>query len=123
MFRNIPEFLPHPGNIAHFQTEQSEELPILYKIKLVHIVLHLVYFWHQISVTYQLAFCSGFSLIRIIHLSGTSLGAIPHSSIESDSLIRKFSYPNSQTGNSGVRISEVPLYIRMFLKFDKSDAI
>ena len=51
------------------------------------------------------------------HLSGlftdldTYLGTNPHSSTESDSLIRKFSYLDSQSGNGGVRISEVSLYI------------
>ena len=37
----------------------------------------------------------------------TRLGTNPHSSTESDSLIQKFSYPDSQSGNEGVRISEV----------------
>ena len=40
----------------------------------------------------------------------TCLGTNPHSSAESDSLFRKFSYPDSQSGNRGVRISEDPLY-------------
>ena len=44
----------------------------------------------------------------------TCLGTNPHSSTESDSLIRKFSYPDSQSGNVGVRISEVPLYSNHF---------
>ena len=49
------------------------------------------------------------------HLSGlftyldTRLGTNPHISTESDSLIRKFSYTDSQTGNGGVCISEAPL--------------
>ena len=47
------------------------------------------------------------------HLSGlftypdTCLGTNPYSSTESDPFIRKFSYPDSQSGNEGVRISEV----------------
>ena len=40
----------------------------------------------------------------------TWLGTNPHSSTESDSLIRKCSYPDSQSWNGGVRISEAPLY-------------
>ena len=42
------------------------------------------------------------------------MGTNPHSSTESDSLIRKFSYPDSQSGNGGVRISEVPLYNTLY---------
>ena len=57
--------------------------------------LLLVYFLSWPYWIYSVA-----SLIRII----------THSSTESDSLIRKFSYPESQSGNGGVRISEVPLY-------------
>ena len=41
------------------------------------------------------------------HLSGYN----PHSSTESASLIWKFSYPDIQSGNGGVRISEARLYI------------
>ena len=55
---------------------------------------------------------SGASLIRIIHLSGHLFGTNPHSSTEIDSLIRKFSYPDSQSANRGVRISEVPLCLK-----------
>ena len=40
----------------------------------------------------------------------TCLGTNPHSSTESASLIQKFSYPDSQSGNGGVRISEAQLY-------------
>ena len=49
------------------------------------------------------------------HLSGlftypdTCLGTNLYASTESDSLIRKFSYLDSQSGNGGVRISEAPL--------------
>ena len=42
----------------------------------------------------------------------TCLETNPHST-ESDSLIWKFSYPDSQPGNGGVRISEAPLYVFM----------
>ena len=39
------------------------------------------------------------------------LELIPHSSTESDTFIRKFSYPDSQFGNGGVRISEASMYL------------
>ena len=51
------------------------------------------------------------------HLSGlftylyTCLRTNPNASTESDSLIRKFSYPDSQSENGGVRMSEAPLYL------------
>ena len=57
------------------------------------------------------------------HLSGlftypdTCLGTNLHSSTENDSFIRKFSYPDSQSGNRGVRISEAPLYINLITYF------
>ena len=57
------------------------------------------------------------------HLSGlftyspdTCLGTNPHSSTKSESLIRKFNYPDSLSGNGGVWISEVPQYNRMHVK-------
>ena len=40
----------------------------------------------------------------------TCLRTNSYASTESDSLIWKFSYPDSQSGNRGVRISETPLY-------------
>ena len=67
--------------------------------------------------------CSLNSFIYTVepHLSGpylsglfiypdTCLGADPHSSTDSASLIRKFSYPDSQSGNGDVRINEARLY-------------
>ena len=55
--------------------------------------------WTITNKTYSVA-----SLIRIIHLSGHLFGN------QSPFLNRKWlSYPDSQSGNGGVRISEVPL--------------
>ena len=55
-------------------------------------------------------------IIRIIHLSRHMFGnQLLLDNIESDSFIRIFSYPDSQFGNGGVRISDLPLYF--WIKF------
>ena len=57
------------------------------------VILHYkLWLWLQLSLTYP----------------DSCLETNPHASTESDSLIQKFSYPDSQSGNRGVRISEAP---------------
>ena len=53
---------------------------------------------------------SGSHLSGLFTYSDISLRTNPHSSTECASLIRKFSYPDSQSGNRGFRISEARLY-------------
>ena len=69
--------------------------------------------WNSIQVNIQCTHLSGPHLSRLFNYPDTCLGTNPHSSTESDSLIWKFSYLDSQSGNGGVRISEVPLYTHL----------
>ena len=93
---------------------------IKYLMVYIHVLFKMIH--HQwgahgaqyIQVLYSVASLIRTSPIQIFQYTDTCngcLGTNPQSSTESDSLIRKFSYPDSQSGNGGVRISEVPLYI------------
>ena len=64
----------------------------------------IIYISIQSSLTY-----------RDLTYPDTCLGTKPHSSTESGSLIRKFSCLDSQSANEGVRISEVQLYIYIWI--------
>ena len=48
---------------------------------------------------------------RVFTYPDTCLGPNPHSSTESASLIWKFGYPDGQSGNGVVKISEAQLYL------------
>ena len=56
---------------------------------------------------------SGAQLAVIFTYAHTCLGTNSHFLLQIESLIREFSYTDSQLGNRGVRISEAPLYYVM----------
>ena len=91
----------------------SHEEPGLYGVWWQNIIIDKPYkaievYYQFLTITVE-AHLSGPYLSRLFTYQDTCLGTNPHSSTESDSLIQNFSYPDSQSENGGVRISELPL--------------